>query len=1059
MAIAAVLVSLYFKLFYIRIRSFKDITSIKHADTDPIFTLVNNLPDNVYIKDSSCRYVLANNSFAQLLKIGDALQLIGKKDVDIYPEEVAQKYLDEDKKILSGELNEINRKQVNEKNGDIKVTHTYKIPLKNKIGTIIGIVGINSDITDEYKITEELKARNIIIEKERKLLRALIDNMPDTIYIKDKKGCFLDVNPHQVAVTKGGSREELLGKTDYDFYPKDIADIFYKDDMQVINTGEPVINKEEIGFDKEGNIRVKSTTKVPIYDDSGKVFGLVGIGRDITKIKETEEKLIEQAQNLQEINVLLEERQEEINQQSDELCEQNKILESERTLLRTLIDNIPDFIYIKDVHSRFITVNKFMLEMFDLDSLQDVEGKTDFDFFPNEMAKKYIEDEKTIISTGKALIGIEETGLDKQGNIVHILTTKVPMKNSDGEITGIVGIGQDITKLKETELKLTEQAEYLKEVNVLLEERQEEVEQQASDLSSKNTILENERNLLRVLIDTLQESIFIKDTESKFVTVNKAVLNNLKIKNINDIEGKTDFDFYDKKVAEEFYADEENIFKTNKPILNKEEYRTLEDGSKRIKSISKVPYYDDQGRILGIVGISKDITKLKNILNDLEKKSEDLQNANKIIEDRAEEIEKQKEWLAQQNEKIEKERSLLRTLIDNMPDYIYIKDTQSKFITVNKRLLQTMHADTLEDIQGKTDFETSPSKIAAQNYLEDDQQIIKTGNPIINKEEMGFDELGKEKVISTTKVPFRDLEGNIIGIVGIGRDITKQKNIEKKLREQADSLKEVNSLLEERQEKIQIQSDELNRQAKELKESNSKLEELNATKNKFFSIIAHDLKNPFQAIFGFSELLMRNFDDFEETQRMELLTMIKTSSESAYNLLENLLQWARTQTDRIKYNPAEVDVNDIIEQNIELTKASAQRKNIILSVVGNCDKSVWADFNMINLVFRNLLSNAVKFTPNNGKVTIDCRTKDNKECIIVVKDTGIGISKENIKKLFRIDEYFSTSGTAGESGTGLGLIICKEFIEKNKGSFHIESELNNGASFIFSLPLYKVGVN
>lgn len=1048
-------VAFYLRFFKTRFSSLRDISSISSDESDPLFALLNNLPDNVYIKDTSCNYIVANDNFARQLKLSNAHQLIGKSDFDFYPPEVAQKYVDEDKKILEGILPELRREQKSEKNGLLKLTTTTKIPLKNKFGNIVGLVGIFSDVTNYHLITEELKKQNFAIEKERKLLRTLIDNMPDTIYIKDTKGCFLDVNPQQVQITKAGSRENMMGKSDYDFYPKDIADIFFKDDKHIIESGESVVNKEEIGFDRDGNIRVKLTTKVPFYDEDGKIAGLVGIGRDITKIKETEEKLIEQAQNLQEINILLEERQEEINQQSEELGEQNKILESERTLLRTLIDSIPDFIYIKDTESRFITANKYLLDNFKIASLDDIEGKTDFDMFPKEMAEKFFNDEQNIIKSRRPLIGIEETGLDGNGNIMHILTTKVPIINIDGELTGIVGVGKNITSLKETEIKLQEQADYLKEVNVLLEERQEEIQQQSSELAAQNMALENERNLLRVLIDSLPESIFIKDTDSRFITANKAVLKNLGAHSLMDVEGKTDFDFYERKIAKEFYEDELQIFNTRKPILNKEENRIQKDGSVKIKLISKIPYFDDQGRMLGLVGISKDISDLIEIQKNLEKKSQDLQEANRLLEDRAEEIEKQKEWLAEQNEHIEKERSLLRTLIDNMPDHIYIKDVQSRFITVNKRLLKTMHAKTIDEIVGKTDFQLAPTQEAARLYYEDELDIFKTGKAIINKEEIGFDEHGKERVISTTKVPFRDSEGNIIGLVGIGRDMTKQKNTEKKLIEQADSLKEINTLLEERQEKIQIQAEELNKQALELKKSNKQLEELNATKNKFFSIIAHDLKNPFQAIFGFSELLMRNFYDFEEPQRMELLTMIKTSSESAYNLLENLLQWARTQTDRIKYNPSNINIQDIIEQNVVLSKANAEKKNIAILAVIQCSGQAWADFNMINLVLRNLLSNAIKFTPNNGKITISCFDTGSFECKISVKDTGVGMSKENIKKLFRIDEYFSTSGTAGESGTGLGLIICKEFIEKNLGKLTIESELDKGTTFSFTLPLHN----
>ncbi|MBN2484772.1 MAG: PAS domain-containing sensor histidine kinase [Bacteroidales bacterium] len=1036
-----------------KLNSLRDISEISNEDSVPIFTLLNNLPDNVYIKDTAGRYIIANDSFAHQLKLSNSEKLAGKKDSDFYPAEVASRYADEDNKVLSGEIPVLRREQKSEKNNVVKHTVTTKIPLKNKFGEIIGLVGICSDVTAQKNITDELQRQNFNIEQERKLLRALMDNMPDTIYIKDKNGCFLDVNPAQVAVTKGLTRAEMIGKSDYDYYPKDIADIFSKDDKHIIDTGESVVNKEEIGFDPEGNIRVKLTTKVPFFDEIGNVIGLVGIGRDITQLKETEEKLIEQTQNLQEINVLLEERQEEINQQSDELSEQNKLLESERTLLRTLIDNIPDYIFIKDTQGQFITANKNMLDNFNIDTLDAIKGKTDYDFYPKEMAQKFMADEAKIVASGKPLIGAEETGIDKHGNIIHLLTTKVPIKGVDGDIEGIVGITKNITSIKETELKLIEQADYLKEVNVLLEERQEEIQQQASELSNQNRLLENERNLLRVLIDNIPQSIFIKDTESRFVMGNKTLMKSLSVRSLEEFEGKSDFDFYDKKLADEFFNDEKKIFESRKPVINKEEYRYFKDGSIKIKSSTKVPYFDEDGRILGIVGISNDITDLKEIQSKLEMQAKDLQEANQLLEERAEEIQKQSEWLEERNDAVEKERNLLRTLIDNMPDYIYIKDTYSRFITVNKRMLETLHVNTLDDIVGKTDFDVAPSQEAAQEYFADEQLIFKSGNALINKEEIGFDVQGKERVVSTTKVPFRDTDGKILGIVGIGRDITKQKNNERKLIEQADSLKQVNTLLQERQDRIQAQAEELNRQSEILKKANKQLEELNATKNKFFSIIAHDLKNPFQAIFGFSELLMRNFDDFEEKQRIELLSMIKASSESAYNLLENLLQWARTQTERIKYNPTVINVHEMIKQNIVLSKANAENKGITVKTDLLCGGFAWADFNMINLVIRNLLSNAIKFTPNNGTITIKCEDSQNKICTIAISDTGIGISEENIKKLFKIDEYFSTSGTAGESGTGLGLIICREFIEKNHGKLNVESKLDIGTTFSFTLPL------
>ena len=183
--------------------------------------------------------------------------------------------------------------------------------------------------------------------------------------------------------------------------------------------------------------------------------------------------------------------------------------------------------------------------------------------------------------------------------------------------------------------------------------------------------------------------------------------------------------------------------------------------------------------------------------------------------------------------------------------------------------------------------------------------------------------------------------------------------------------------------------------------------------------------------------------------------MIKTSSESAFNILENLLHWARTQTDTIRYNPAQIKISELIEQNIELTKASAENKSISLISEIESDSGVYADSNMINLVIRNLVSNAIKFTKEEGSIMIRCHEVKPDELAVSITDTGIGMSKENIDKLFRIDEYFSTTGTSGEGGTGLGLIICKEFVEKNKGKISIESDPGIGSTFTFTLPRKK----
>ncbi|MBN1415147.1 MAG: PAS domain-containing protein [Bacteroidales bacterium] len=398
------------------------------------------------------------------------------------------------------------------------------------------------------------------------------------------------------------------------------------------------------------------------------------------------------------------------------------------------------------------------------------------------------------------------------------------------------------------------------------------------------------------------------------------------------------------------------------------------------------------------------------------------------------------------------ERNQLRTLIDNVPDVIYIKDRESRFIVANRKVATVM-GTTPEEAIGKTDFDFYAHDLASQFY-NDEQTIMRTLEPKINYEEPGLDEQGNRVIISTTKVPLINKDGEVVGVVGIGRDITKTKRIEIQLRKRTEDLQETNRLLEERQEEIQQQTEELAAQADNLRKINNELERLNRTKDKFFSIIAHDLRNPFHAIIGFSELLTKEYETMDDQQKRGLLELINVSSEGAFNLLENLLQWARTQTDKIKYNPENIDINEIITSTFNLLSITAEKKRVKLKNALGTKTMVYADKNMINTVIRNLISNAVKFTRNGGEVSIDAVSRGNM-IEISITDTGVGIHKENLDKLFRIDMYHSTNGTSGETGTGLGLIICKEFVEKHGGRIKVVSEEKKGSTFSFTLPKKK----
>jgi len=269
--------------------------------------------------------------------------------------------------------------------------------------------------------------------------------------------------------------------------------------------------------------------------------------------------------------------------------------------------------------------------------------------------------------------------------------------------------------------------------------------------------------------------------------------------------------------------------------------------------------------------------------------------------------------------------------------------------------------------------------------------------------------------------------------------------LEKKVNDRTYELKESLAQVLENQIFIEKQSEILNTQK-------DQLQQLNSTKDKFFSIIAHDLRGPFQSLLGISEMLVEETKTSTNSDLRFYAETIHESSSHIHELAENLLNWSRTQRDKMTFEPLELNISAIIENTVTLVKPIADQKNISIEKQLLSGKNGYADKNMIEMVIRNLISNAIKFTNESGKIWVSL-TENDQELRIEVRDNGIGISQKDQGKLFRIDSNFSNKGTRGEGGTGLGLIICKEFVEKNNGRLWVISNPGEGSSFFFTLPV------
>jgi len=236
-----------------------------------------------------------------------------------------------------------------------------------------------------------------------------------------------------------------------------------------------------------------------------------------------------------------------------------------------------------------------------------------------------------------------------------------------------------------------------------------------------------------------------------------------------------------------------------------------------------------------------------------------------------------------------------------------------------------------------------------------------------------------------------------------------------------------------------------------LKENEYKLKVLNADKDRFISILAHDLRSPFNSLLGFLDLLNSNIRNYDIEKSASMVKMIHNSAHNVSNLLKDILIWATSHSGKLPFEPQLLNFPEIIEHVISSVQPVADSKGIKIEYLGDKDILVFADQNMIKTVFRNLISNAVKFTFENGHINILLKT-DQGKITCTVSDNGMGISPDSIGKLFDISQTFTTRGTTNEKGTGLGLLICKEFIENHGGRIWVESKLGEGSDFKFELP-------
>jgi len=530
----------------------------------------------------------------------------------------------------------------------------------------------------------------------------------------------------------------------------------------------------------------------------------------------------------------------------------------------------------------------------------------------------------------------------------------------------------------------------------------------AIERNSAEQELAAERNLLRALLETVPDRIYFKDEQSRFVRVNPAMVALFKAAGSEGVVGKTDFDFFTREHAEQAFADEQEIMRTGKPVVGKVEKATLPDGRIGWVLTTKLPLRDRSGKIIGTMGMSRDITRIKRIEDELAA-----------------------------------ERNMLRSVIENIPDPIFVKDAQGHYMLDNSAHCKTLGASSREDVIGRTSFDFFPAEEATA-FKRDDDRVVATGVPMENHEECVPDPRGKRRWLLTTKAPiFNPDTGAVERLVCIRRDITEMKEAQEKL-------KQANG-------ELSLALSNLKKASEELRSIQLQLIEAEKMKSigRLAAGVAHEVKNPL-AIITMGVDYIEGQEGGDATTK-EILKEMRAAVRRADNVIRGLLDFSAPR----QLEVCDESLTEILERAMVLVRGemSGKRYRMVTDFQGNLPM-LKLDRMKVEQVFVNLMTNAIHAMPQGGTLTVRVYTKQitgvgenlagtapeafkagDRVTVAEIDDTGTGIPEAKLGKIF--DPFYTTKPTG--KGTGLGLTVTRSIIDLHGGTIEITNRPEGGA--------------
>ncbi|MFT4175388.1 MAG: PAS domain-containing protein [Luteolibacter sp.] len=631
----------------------------------------------------------------------------------------------------------------------------------------------------------------------------------------------------------------------------------------------------------------------------------------------------------------------------------------------TLMEHVPAKIYFKDLQSRFVQVNQSMAEHLRCSHPSDLYGKTDHDFFGKEHADQALADEQAILKSGKSITGLVEKEVFPDGKVGWVLTTKMPFRNNAGNIIGTFGMSSVITDLVETQ-----------------------------------QMLERERNMLRCLIDSFPDQIFVRDSQRRYMLVNKAMAEWVGASSPEEMLNKLPEEYFGAELSAKSAAEDRQVLETGEPVIYWDNpLASPVTGEVREFMTTKVPLLDAEGHRWGIVAMIRDVTEQRRA-----------------------------------QEKLLQSERRMQDVIDNSPAVIYLKDLEGKYLMVNLEF-ERVFGLKRSKILGSKDIDFIVDQNAAKKFREHDLTVIENEKTIQMDEELIVD--GQQRTYVAMRFPIRDLQGKVIAVGGISTDITDRREAEEAMQVLNEELYHANNTLKATQEQL-IHAE--------------KMESI----GRLAAGVAHEVKNPLAMIGMGLEVLARRIPETDE-KGQETIDRMKRGIDRAKKIIKGLVDYSSARQLTVETG----DINEVIKDSLALTDYPLRKGRVRVRL--NLEKNlppVQVDATKLEQVLVNLIINAMHAMPDGGELEIHTcaqtlsgirrdegvRTASHLRegdpiVRIEVMDRGTGISEENLKKIF--DPFFTTKATG--VGTGLGLAVSRKIVELHHGTLTLENRDGGGA--------------